>query len=88
MSKFEPGKSANPAGRPVGAQNKSTKAIKDAFREAFERRGGADALLLWAESNETEFYRLASKLIPTEIQGQVAATLEVNWPLRKPPLEA
>lgn len=59
-------------GRPKGMPNKATASIKAAFLEAFERRGGADALLRWAEDNETEFYKLASKLIPTEVNATVA----------------
>lgn len=64
-------------GRPKGVPNKVTTSIKNAFLEAFERRGGVDALIAWAakDGNETEFYKLASKLIPTEINAQVAATV-------------
>lgn len=58
-------------GRPKGVPNKATTTIKAAFLEAFERRGGADALVRWAEDNETEFYKLASKLIPTEVNATV-----------------
>jgi len=58
-------------GRPKGMPNKSTASIKAAFLEAFERRGGAEALVTWAETNETEFYKLASKLIPTEVNAAV-----------------
>lgn len=36
----------------------------------------------WAEGNETEFYRLASKLIPAEIKGEITGAnggpLEMN----------
>lgn len=84
---FQKGQSGNPAGKPKGAVNKTTTAIKEAFREAFERRGGVDALVLWAEGNETEFYRLASKLIPTEVQAQIEGGLTVSWPLPKPKVE-
>lgn len=56
-------------GRPKGSPNRATASIKAAFHDAFEQRGGVTALLAWAENNETEFYRLASKLIPTELSG-------------------
>lgn len=69
---FEAGKSGNPRGRKKGVPNKNTAQIKSAFVEAFEKRGGTKALLKWAESNETEFYRLASKLIPAEIKNEVS----------------
>ncbi len=62
-------------GRPKGAQNKLTRTIKEAFREAFERRGGVDALIQWAKKDESAFYSLVSKLIPTEVVGQLDVTL-------------
>lgn len=43
--------------------------------EAFERRGGVKALVDWAKSEPTEFYKLAAKLIPTEITGNPKAPL-------------
>lgn len=58
-------------GRPPGTLNKSTKAIKDAFHEAFFKRGGVAALLKWAEKNETEFYKLAARLIPVQVKGTI-----------------
>lgn len=63
-------------GRPRGAVNKTTASIKGAFVEAFEKMGGATALVIWGTENPTEFYRLASKLIPTEVNATVAATLK------------
>ena len=57
------------AGRPVGSVNKVGQSIREAFKLAFERRGGADALLAWSMQEPTEFYRLVTKLIPQEITG-------------------
>lgn len=70
--KFEKGKVANPAGRPKGAVNKTTASVKEAFKAAFDDLGGAAALVEWAKGNPTDFYKLASKLIPTELAGTVA----------------
>ena len=56
-------------GRPKGALNKTTKSVKEALVLAFEKRGGVKALLAWADKNETEFYRLWSKLIPVQVGG-------------------
>lgn len=56
-------------GRAKGTPNKVTTSIKEAFREAFEMRGGAKALHAWSVDEPTEFYKLASKLIPTELTG-------------------
>lgn len=66
---FKPGERR--VGRAKGTPNKTTVSIKNAFKEAFEELGGAKALARWARENETEFYRLASKLIPTELTGTV-----------------
>lgn len=63
-------------GRPKGMPNKITRTVRVAFEEAF-REINVDpskpyALGEWAKKNPTEFYRLASKLIPV----QVAATVD------------
>ncbi len=62
-------------GRPPGSPNKFTASIKDAFKAAFEQRGGVQALVDWAETNPDEFYRLASKLIPSELQANITGNL-------------
>jgi len=62
---FEKG---NP-GKPKGAVNKTTKLVKEVFAEVFENmQTDPDAnLLAWGKENPTEFYKLASKLIPIQI---------------------
>jgi hypothetical protein len=57
-------------GRPKGSPNKVTASIKAAFKEAFDEMGGAPALVKWGLANKTEFYKLVTKLIPTEITGE------------------
>ena len=42
------------------------KQVVNAFQDAFELIGGAPRLALWADQNETEFYRLYSKLMPRQ----------------------
>jgi hypothetical protein len=69
-TKFRPGE--RPVGRQKGTPNKATASIKAAFVEAFDNLGGVKALVNWAKDNPTEFYRLASKLIPTEVHANVA----------------
>lgn len=54
-------------GRPKGALNKVTTAAKEAFRLAFDKMGGTDALAAWAAENPTEFYKLYAKLIPIDL---------------------
>ena len=58
-------------GRVKGVPNKSTKAVKEALQEAFEGIGGVDALVEWAKTEQTEFYKLWAKLLPTEVKAQV-----------------
>lgn len=61
-------------GRQAGSENKLTRTIKESFGEAFELLGGAQELFEWAKTNKTDFYKLASKLIPTEISGAISVT--------------
>ena len=54
---------------------KFTKTVKDGFSDVFKnlQKDPKANLMSWAKQNPTEFYKLASKLIPTEIDlaGQV-----------------
>jgi hypothetical protein len=59
-------------GRKPGSLNKSTVAVKEAFRQAFDDLGGTSALVTWAMENPTQFYQLYSKLIPTEIDATLS----------------
>lgn len=64
---FEKGKSGNPNGKPKGTKSKLTASAKEAFQIAFEKLGGAEALSKWAKSNQTDFYKLFARLIPTDV---------------------
>lgn len=68
-------------GRPKGAQNKSTKAMKAAIEAVYadlqekqREEAGTDNenahFLQWAIDNATEFYKLASKLLPLQLTGE------------------
>ena len=76
--KFKPG---NP-GKPKGAVTKSTKLVKDVFAEVFTalQDGGSADLEIWARQNTTEFYKLASRLIPTQIDeiGKNTITISID----------
>lgn len=63
-----PFQKGNP-GRKKGSQNKFTVSVKSAFQAAFDEMGGQDALAKWGALNQTEFYKLASKLIPQTLEG-------------------
>jgi hypothetical protein len=70
-------------GRPKGVSNKSTRLIRDAFIKVFQDRGGHKGLAEWAEGNPDEFYKLASKLCPREMEvsgpdgGPIQTSVEV-----------
>lgn len=64
-------------GRPKGAKNKATVSMKQAFAEAFDELGGAEALAKWAKEDPKTFYQLASKLIPVQLQGEMSGALEI-----------
>ena len=63
-------------GRPRGALNRTTVVMKHAITTVFadlQARHGGDGpfphFLAWAESNPTDFYRIASKLIPVQLEA-------------------
>ena len=56
-------------GRKKGVPNKATASVKAAILEAFDQRGGVQALVKWAAANETEFYKLWGRLAPQEVSG-------------------
>ena len=56
-------------GRQRGTPNKITRAFRDAVQVAFDAIGGDEAFAAWARENPTEFYRIAARLIPTELTG-------------------
>lgn len=64
-------------GRQPGTPNKLTAAFKDAVRIVYEDIGGHAAFAAWARENPTEFYRLAARLIPTEIATRFDAGITV-----------
>lgn len=59
-------------GRVAGTPNKTTAAVKEALTAAFDEIGGSANLATWARANETEFYRLWVKMLPTEVAGSVS----------------
>jgi hypothetical protein len=56
-------------GRKKGTPNKITKAFREAVLSVFGSMGGEKHLLTWARQNPTEFYKIAARLIPTELTG-------------------
>lgn len=49
----------------------SRKNLEQAFLTSFELIGGVPRLALWADANPGQFYALASKLFPQQVQAKV-----------------
>jgi hypothetical protein len=64
-------------GRPEGSVNKLTKTVKEVFSNVFNEMQEKPNvnLLEWGEKNPTEFYKIASKLIPTELDAKVQSNV-------------
>jgi hypothetical protein len=60
-------------GRKAGTPNKITAQFKDAVRTVYEDIGGHAAFAEWARENRGDFYRIASRLIPTEVVNPATA---------------
>lgn len=69
------------AGRKVGSINKISRSFKELVQNTFEsleneKDGG---MLDWARKNKTDFYKIASKLIPADISVKAQVTqLQIN----------
>jgi hypothetical protein len=60
-------------GRPKGAVNQLTKTVRDTVMAVFNNLQSDPIANLesWAKDQPTEFYKIASKLIPSEINASV-----------------
>ena len=56
-------------GKPKGALNKNTKALKDMILEALDNKGGVAYLMEQADTNPTAFMSLIGKVLPTTLTG-------------------
>ena len=73
---FTPGKPKT-GGRQPGTPNRLTGAFKEAVRIVYNGLGGHEAFLEWARENRTEYYRIASRLIPNEMRQDEDRTIQV-----------
>jgi hypothetical protein len=72
-------------GRPKGTPNKLTRTVKETVMAAFQdlQSDPRANIITWAKDNPTEFYKIASKLIPTEISANVEVTKKELPPFMK-----
>ena len=61
-------------GRPAGATNKTTKAVKDMLMTALDELNGSEYFLEQARENPAAFMSLVGKLIPTEVKNQLTGS--------------
>lgn len=75
-TQFKPGT----GGRPKGVKNKITRTVKETVLSVFnELQGDHKAnLLSFAKKYPRDFYQIAAKLIPTEVQATVDASVKWN----------
>jgi len=63
-------------GRPRGSKNKFSREMKDEFLLAYHYIGGTQ----WAkkEENQTEFYRMLTRLFPREIKAEITVGRSIS----------
>lgn len=64
-------------GRTAGTANKLTTSMKDTTQATLEwlQTQPRSNMRAWANENPTEFYRIAAKMIPTQVNAEVTAKL-------------
>lgn len=72
-------------GRKKGVPNKLTKTVKETVLAVFNdlQSDPKANLHTWAKKEPTEFYRIASKLIPTEVSGKLNTKTTIEIVRRK-----
>lgn len=56
-------------GRKRGTPNAITRFFREAVQVAYDAIGGDDAFAKWARENPGEFYRIAARLIPVQVNS-------------------
>ena len=65
-------------GRVAGTPNKISGAVRDNVINVFNKIGGEEEMARWAKDNQTEFYRMYSKLLPRQVNSEIST--ETNRP--------
>jgi len=80
----ESGQQKNKGGRPKGSQNKTTRIIKDAVLDSFDRLGRCEYLVKLANgtaSDRAAYMTLLGRVLPNVIEGDVdhKVRVELGW---------
>lgn len=72
------------SGRKKGSVNKLTSTVKQEFEFVFKEMQSEDEVNLfqWGKKNPTEFYKLASRLIPADMNAKLSGGVTVNGTVR------
>jgi hypothetical protein len=65
-------------GRVKGTPNALSGGVKSNIIGVFDKIGGRDQMARWAQENQTEFYKLYGRLLPTEVTGEGGGALLVT----------
>lgn len=67
------------SGRKPGTRNHHTKTTLQQYAEVFEKLGGVSAMLRWAKTNETEFYRIHARTLPLDVTSNGKELAVLTW---------
>jgi hypothetical protein len=69
--------------------NFTRKDVVDAFSSAFQLIGGVPRLALWANDNESDFFKLYARLLPSQSSSALgeANTLKIEMAIKPGPLD-
>jgi hypothetical protein len=65
-------------GRPKGAKNKMTAALKDMILGALDEAGGQEYLVEQARKNPAAFLTLLGKVLPLQVAGSESGPIEIS----------
>ena len=65
-------------GRPKGARNRMTQALKDMILHALDDAGGENYLVEQAHKNPAAFLTLLGKVLPLQVAGSESGPIEIS----------
>ena len=84
-TKFQPGQSGNPKGRPKGAKNKLSENFLQALSENFKKHG-KEAIETVCRESPSEYLRIIAGLMPKELLLEVSQEEKPHWVINAQPL--